>query len=131
FPLDLPDVDEGAGTASIVSDTITIGNECAISQVEFVEVFFTADHPYSGDLRIELLRPDAPASPVVLLANEHVCNTDGDAIADDCGAYSNWRFGSVRNLDVNPRGQWQMRVSDRLAGDEGRWTAWSLRVWGR
>lgn len=126
FPIRINDQGEGPAVSDVINVT-----DCAISQIEFVEVFFTATHTYSGDLRVELLRPDNPVSPVTVLANERLCSTDGDNFADDCGSYSDWRFGSVRNLDETAAGQWQLRVSDRFQDDEGVWNSWRLVLWGR
>lgn len=116
-----------------ISDIVEVGAECKISQIEFVDVFFTATHTYSGDLRVELLRPDTPTAPVAVLANERLCNTDGDEFADNCGSYLDWRFGSVQNLGETAAGRWQLRVSDReqVYEDEGEWDSWRLVLWGR
>lgn len=122
FPKSIPD---GGAT---VSDVVEVGAECAISQLEFVEIFFTATHTYSGDLRVELLRPDTGA-PVVVLASERGCGSE--VAQDPCGPYSDWRFGSARNLDEPAAGQWQLRVSDQLPDDEGVWNSWRLVLWGR
>lgn len=116
--------DDGAA----VTDIVQVGPECAISELEFVEIFFTATHGYSGDLRVELLRPDRIA-PAVVLASERGCSND--AAQDACGPYTDWRFGSVRNLDEPAAGQWQLRVSDRLPEDDGEWNSWRLVLWGR
>lgn len=123
FPLAIADV------GATLSDSVTVGAECAIAQLEFVEVAFSAVHGYSGDLRIELLRP---GSPDTVLAHERLCGTT--AAADgvlDCGDYQAWRFASVRHLDEAPAGTWTLNVSDRLAGDTGQWVGWTLTLWGR
>jgi len=114
--------------ATTISDTIEVV-DCPIRNIEFVEVGFSAVHPYTGDLRIELRRSE-PASPTSVLADARTCRTDaGDRIS--CGNYDNWVFGNVRNLDEPAPGKWTLAVSDAVAGNEGTWTAWSLTIWGR
>lgn len=108
-------------------DSIDVA-DCSIGKVEFVEIGFSATHEYSGDLRIELTSPRGTTSR---LADSRLCDADGDGIADNCGYYSDWRFGSVRHLDEAAPGAWRLQVSDRLAEDAGTWTGWSLTIWGR
>lgn len=126
FPLAVPD-NNAAGRVDEID-----ASACPINRIEFVEVGFSATHAFSGDLRVELLSPSGLTS---VLANERLCDADGDGRADDCGAYDDWRFGSVRHLDESPRGpthaRWRLNVSDRIAGDAGQWNAWSLTLWGR
>ncbi len=110
-----------------VTDAID-ASACQVGRIEFVEVRFSATHSYAGDLRVELL---SPAGLTSLLANERVCNTDGDNVADDCGSYDDWAFGSVRHLDEPSPGQWRLRVLDAQAGDTGIWTSWTMTIWGR
>ena len=56
---------------------------------------------------------------------------DSDAVADSCGNYDNWQFGSVRHMEEAAAGSWTLRVTDAQTGDFGTWTAWGLRIWGR
>jgi proprotein convertase subtilisin/kexin type 2 len=105
-------------------DTIAVPAGCPISRIEYVEVSFTADHAYSGDLRIELTSPTGSTSE---LAVERLCDGSGDA----CGSYRNWQFGVTRHLDEPAVGEWRLRVTDAQQDDTGRWNNWSLRIWGR
>lgn len=114
---------------SFVSDTVVVGGgDCAISQIEWVEVEFDATHSYSGDLQIELQRSDAPVSSTTL-ASSRVCRYDRTTIP--CGDYANWVFTSVANLNESAIGSWTLKVSDRLGGDVGTWNTWKLTIWGR
>ena len=120
----LPLPDAGAvGKSTSVSDSLSIVG-CDISSIEFVEIFFTASHTYSGDLKVTVT---SPAAAVSQLANARRCKGSGDA----CGAYSNWRFGSMRHLGEAANGNWTMTVTDMSAGDTGRFDAWSLKIYGR
>jgi len=104
-------------------------SSCAIRQIEFVEVNFSATHAYSGDLRVELISPNGLVST---LATERICLLDDDDIADSCGDYTNWQFGSVRHLDEVAAGAWTLKVTDaQQPGKTGRWAAWRLTLWGR
>jgi subtilisin-like proprotein convertase family protein len=105
-------------------DSVIVGADCAITRIEYIEVTFTASHTYSGDLRVQLISPRAYVSE---LANERLCQGDGDA----CGAYVGWRFGSVRHLGEPSTGTWRLQVTDAQAEDSGTWNSWSIRFWGR
>lgn len=118
----LPDP-TGAGPAT-VEDSVTVGGECTITRIEYVEVTFTAAHSYSGDLRVRLVSPNGLVSKLV---DERVCDGGGDA----CGAYSNWTFGSNRHLGEGTSGTWRLQVTDAQAQDTGTWQNWSIRLWGR
>lgn len=121
----LPDATLG-GAISPRTDTVSVsGGTCLISKIEFVEVQFEANHPYSGDLRVELV---SPSGLVSVLANQRVCEGDGNS----CGSYiPAWTFGSVRHLEEPAAGTWTMRVTDEQNGDVGTWVSWNIRFWGR
>lgn len=112
------------GTSTPVTDTVDLIN-CPITQIEFVEVNFSATHSYSGDLRIRLT---SPAGHVSELAESRIC---GGAGSNPCGAYANWTFGSVRHLNERADGTWTLSVADRAPLDTGRVDRWSLRIHGR
>jgi kexin len=120
--LPLPDATDAKSTP--VSDSLSIAG-CDITSIEFVEIFFTASHTYSGDLKVSV---SSPAAAVSQLANARIC---GRTSRDDCGAYNNWRFGSMRHLGEAANGNWTMTVTDMGAGDTGRFDAWSLKIYGR
>lgn len=116
--------------AAAVVDTLTITG-CDIQAIEFIEVRFTADHSYSGDLQVDLISPNGLQSR---LANARVCVEDPFAevpAVTDCGRYDGWQFGSVRHLNEPAAGNWTLRVADLQAGDTGTFRAWQMRIWGR
>ncbi|WP_254564661.1 SBBP repeat-containing protein [Oscillatoria sp. HE19RPO] len=86
--------------------------------LESVEVVFDGDHPYRGDLWIELTAPDGTKS---LLANPS--NDDGDD-------YQNWVFNTVRHWGDSSQGTWQLQVRDRVASYSGTWNSWKLNFYG-
>jgi subtilisin-like proprotein convertase family protein len=96
-----------------------------ITRIEFVEIELTTTHTYHGDLRIDLVSPQGGNSRLV---SERQCYTSG---SDACGAYTAWRFGSVRHLDETASGVWTLRVSDRVNLDTGRILKWRVIVHGR
>ncbi len=103
-----------------VSDVITVST--AITKVEHVEVLFSAaNHPFLGDLRVELISPQATVS---VLSEPHLMPNGG-------ASFSNWIFGVVRCLDENPNGNWQLRVRDEAGGDVGTFQSWRLTIRGR
>lgn len=86
--------------------------------VERVQVVLNAPHQRIGDLRVELISPSGVRS---LLA---------DARNDFTAGYYNFAFTSVRYWDEKARGTWTLRVSDIVAGGEGTFMSWQLRVFG-
>lgn len=127
FPITIPDA-PASGSPQVREDTITVGSDCGIGKIEFVEIGFSATHPYSGELRVELA---SPAGQVSRLADVRLCDADADGRADNCGYYDDWQFGSVRHLDEAAQGNWRLRVSDHINQDAGHWRGWTLRIWGR
>ncbi|MEZ5738191.1 MAG: S8 family peptidase [Burkholderiaceae bacterium] len=127
--LDLPDppllANNTSGTPVTVTDTNPVAG-CPINKIEFIEIRLTADHSYSGDLRVDLVSPNGLVSE---LAYERVCPDSGGG--DPCGSYTDWPFGSVRHMDEPVDGDWQLRVTDVQARDSGRFNTWSLRFFGR
>ena len=113
--LPLPDND-----ISGVVSTLTIANS-GIDRIEWVDLTFNApDHPYSGDLRIELT---SPSGTELVLAERHTC--DGR-----CTSYSSWRFGIAHYLDEPADGDWKISVQDRAADDVGDFASWQVTVYG-
>jgi len=127
-PVTIPIPDAPAsGAPTTVPSTLTVAG-CPITRIEFVEIRFTASHGYAGDLRIDLV---SPRGLVSRLAENRLCDRNGDRQADSCGTYDDWPFGSVRHLDEPADGTWTLEVTDRQLRDDGRLTGWSLRFWGR
>ena len=112
------------------SDTITISGS-DITNLEFVQVEFSAsDHPYAGDLRIELTSPSGTLS---ILSETHGCFTIQDEIpepADNCTALDDWLFGSVHTMGEAADGQWQLRVIDGGERNKGTFQSWKLIFYG-
>ncbi len=107
-----------------VVDSINIDASCSISRIEFIEITFSAQHAYSGDLRITL---ESPGGLQSALSQRRSCSDSGDA----CRPYNDWQFGSVRHLDEPTLGQWKLKVSDDAPNDIGTWKNWSLKFYGR
>jgi subtilisin-like proprotein convertase family protein len=98
-----------------------------VTQIEFVEMRLTTRHEYTGDLNITLTSPLNHSS---VLAEQRLCNDDART-GDDCGAFSNWTFGSVRHMNEAAAGRWTLSIRDGRAGKSGQLVAWSLRIHGR
>jgi len=101
-----------------VSDTITIPDDIL---VEFVEIFFTSNHPRWGDLEITLT---SPAGTESVLGEKHD-NTEENVVV-----YSNWRFGSVRHFGESSQGDWTLTVKDLRSGITGVFESWTLEIYG-
>jgi subtilisin-like proprotein convertase family protein len=100
---------------------------CNIDQVEHVELVADIAHEYSGDLDILLVSPSQTQSQ---LAQARMCDSKART-QDDCGAYADWRFASVRHLDEPAKGVWSVQVRDMQTGKLGRVNGLRLVVYGR
>jgi proprotein convertase subtilisin/kexin type 2 len=103
-----------------VTDTITVASS-GIASIEFVEITFSSDHTYSGDLAITLT---SPAGTVSRLAETHACN-------HACTTYSGWVFGSAAHLGEIADGAWILTVQDGAPNDAGTFLSWGLKFYGR
>lgn len=112
----IPD-NEPTGITSALSVTSS-----GITEIEWVEIIVSADHPYSGDLDIELT---GPSGTVSRLAETHAC------WQDNCTPYLEWIFGSARYLGEPADGTWTLAVRDLAAQDAGRLDEWQLIFHGR
>jgi kexin len=102
-----------------VSSSMTVINSNIID-IEFVEISFTADHGYPGDMEITLT---SPAGTKSILAETHLC-------AGACTAYSGWVFGSANLLGEGTDGTWILTVKDLALGDTGTFQSWRLKFYG-
>jgi len=131
--LPIPDSPSFSAPGSVVKDVMETP-ACEITNLEFVEVRFTSNHPYAGDLRIRLISPNNLVSD---LANERACGTNVPNASNPCRVgYNDWRFGSVRHLGESltanqALGPWTLEVSDRGPKDVGNLTSWSLTLYGK
>ncbi len=125
--LTIPDASP-AGSGLALDDTLTVTSRaCPVTQIEFVEVRLTTRHAYTGDLNVTL---SSPLNRTSVLAEQRLCNDDLRT-QDDCGAYSNWTFGSARHMNEPATGPWTLSIRDALAGRSGQLVSWSLRIHGR
>jgi subtilisin-like proprotein convertase family protein len=125
--LNIPD-DSPAGSGLALDDTLVVSSRaCPVTQIEFVEERLTTRHEYTGDLNITLT---SPLNRTSVLAEQRLCNDDVRT-GDDCGAFSNWTFGSARHMNEPAAGRWTLSIRDGLAGKSGQLVAWSLRIHGR
>jgi subtilisin-like proprotein convertase family protein len=114
--------DQGAGAPL----TVSLSLDCPqITRIEFVEIEVTTSHGNHGDLKLDLRSPAGQTSP---LTNARICHLPG---VDPCGAYSGWRFGSIRHLDEAASGSWRLTVADLKAGHTGTLQSWRIIVHGR
>lgn len=104
-----------------VDDTLTVSGS-GIGTIEFVEIAFSSDHPYTGDLEITLTSPSGARS---VLAQTHRC-TSG------CGKSGRWgwTFGSAAHVGEPADGNWRLTVADNSARDAGSVLSWGITIHG-
>ena len=116
------------GVVTPIADAIPVNN-CSITKIEFIDVFFTSSHAYPADLRLRLQSPSGTTSE---LADNRVCGQGLTVAENPClQNYSNWRFGSVRHLNELATGNWRLEVTDMNSVDTGTFQSWGIRIWGR
>ncbi len=106
-----------------VSNSIVIDSSMSI---EFIEITFSANHTYHGDLKVELTSPSGTTS---VLAEKHGC-LHRLSLTPCSSNYDSWVFGSARHLGENSAGTWTLRVSDEASSDTGTFTSWGLTFYG-
>jgi len=90
--------------------------------VEFVDIYFDApDHSRLGDLEIILTSPFGTKS---VLAEQHRESFEGFF------RYKNWRFGSIRHLEENSKGRWNLTIKDKSSSKSGTFKSWGLTIYG-
>ncbi len=105
-----------------ITSTIDIEANLAI---DYVEVEFTSNHKFWGDLEIILVSPEGTSS---ILAETGYGTGDNPRTGD---AYKNgWRFGVARLLGESSQGTWTLRVRDKGLEDTGHLVKWSVKAYG-
>ena len=115
--LAIPDPPDGAELAPVYS-RLTLGPEVGFT--EFVEVLIDFDHPSFRDLEVEIRSPTGTISKLAVADEGH----------RDAELRTTFRFGSARHLGEDPSGEWTLKLTDRLAGQEGSMSGWSIKVYG-
>jgi subtilisin-like proprotein convertase family protein len=89
--------------------------------VQALELTLAVEHPYIGDLRIELVAPSGKAA----LLHDRA----GGRTKDLTLALSSATSPALAGLVGQPAlGNWVLRVADLAAADVGKLKAWSLRL---
>ena len=115
--LAIPDPSGGAAPTPVLS-RLTLGPEVGFT--EFVEVHVAFDHPSFRDLEVELHSPTGTVSKLAV-PDEGVRGGE---------LRTTFRFGSARHLGEDPSGEWTLKLTDHLAGQEGSIRWWSIKVYG-
>lgn len=87
--------------------------------IEWLGLTVNTDHPYSGDLEINLISPMGTKISIM---------TPNDVRF--AGYENGFRFGSVGFMDEDSKGIWRVEITDRLSGDEGSLKGIRLEVFG-
>lgn len=107
------------------NNSIGISSIIGIEQnmsIEFIDIYFDSkDHDRLGDLEITLVSPQGTIS---ILSEKHSEAFEGSF------RYSNWRFGSMRHLNENTKGDWKLYVKDLKEDNNGTFISWSLKFYG-
>lgn len=121
--VNVPIADSPGGTTlgPIAQDTAAVAG-CGINRIEFVEVTFTSNHTYAGDLQIDLISPAGKRSRLAERMN---------GCTGACTPYSSWVFGSGVHIGEAANGAWRLEVRDGFPADTGNISSWTLTIRGR
>lgn len=130
YPYYLPDLQETnwthqSGVLNLeIPDTDAAGVENSIFVSERMNIFtvqlkFTIEHTYAGDIGIELTSPGGTKSILLNINSNIIENNISDGLL-----LSNAFFGEVS------RGSWRIKVIDGNLNDEGRLVSWKLNFYG-
>ena len=120
-----PHATDGPGSVSSVVSKIQLNT--GIEFTEFVEVNVSMRHNSFRDLEVELV---SPSGAVSILAPDHEHTVEEGESESRVRLNGDFRFGSARHLGEDPRGEWQLRVTDRVPGFSGTLVSWGITVYG-
>lgn len=87
--------------------------------IEAVQIIVDVDHPYIGDLGIELTSPAGTKSQLMLINSGLIQQNINDSVL-----LSNAFFMEAS------QGNWTIKVIDGASDDTGKLNRWSIKVWG-
>ena len=115
--------DGSAGAAT----TTTLTLDPFVQFIEYIEVKVTSDHPSSRDLQIELRSPSGTVSTLAYAPTRNQFKF----LPDQPVAFpEGFRFGSARHVGEDAAGTWTLTITDRLSGNTGSLTSWSIKAYG-
>ena len=88
-------------------------------KIEWVGLTVDSDHPFTGDLEINLISPMGTKVNIIAPNEVKFAGYDGG-----------FRFSSVAYIDENAKGEWKVEITDRLADDAGVLKGITLEVYG-
>ena len=88
-------------------------------QIEWVGLNIDTDHPFAGDLEVNLISPMGTKVNIISPNELRFAAYDGG-----------FRFSSVAYIDENAEGKWYVEITDRLPEDAGVLKGITLEVYG-
>jgi kexin len=88
-------------------------------KVEWVGLTLDIDHPFAGDLEINLISPQGTKTTIMTLTETRYNAYNGG-----------FRFGSVAFVDEDALGIWKVEIIDRLTDDSGTLKSIKLEIHG-
>ena len=88
-------------------------------KIEWVGLTIDTDHPFAGDLEINLISPMGTKVNIIAPNRIKFAGYDGG-----------FRFSSVAYIDENAQGEWKVEITDRLPDDAGVLKGITLEIYG-
>lgn len=88
-------------------------------EIEWIGLHIDTDHPYCGDLSIELISPQGTVTSIVKPNEVRFNGYDGG-----------FRFGSNAFMDESAQGVWHVRIRDEYTKDSGILKSIKLEIYG-
>ena len=125
--LDLPIAEARSDGSAGAATTTTLTLDPFVQFIEYIEVKVTSDHPSSRDLQIELRSPSGTVSTLAYAPTRNQFRF----LPDQPVAFpEGFRFGSARHVGEDAAGTWTLTITDRLRGNTGSLTSWSIKAYG-
>ena len=115
--------DGSPGTAA----TTSLALDSFVEFIEFIEVRVTLDHSSGRDLEIKLRSPSGAVSTLLVPLSRRQTSSQVEHPLELPDAF---RLGSARHVGEDAAGTWTLTVTDRLRGNTGSLTSWSIKAYG-
>ena len=123
--LSIPDAIPNESLMSVRS-SLTLDSH--VEFIEYIQVDAHFDHGSFRDLNVELLSPSGQISNLSPYFGAY--GTSLGSVFVHVQLNEPFRFGSAKHLGKDAKGEWTLRVTDHIMGDQGTLKNWSITAYG-
>ena len=123
--LSIPDAPE-MGNLETVTSTLTLDGP--VEFIEYIHVDAHFNHDSFRDLNVYLASPSGEVSHLSPYFGSY--GTRIGAVFPAAEISAPFRFGSAKHLGENAAGEWTLRITDHVKGDQGTLVNWKITAFG-